>query len=77
MMPEETAQAAVDINAKMMMPTHWGAFVLALHTWKDPIERVTKKAKELSMPIATPRIGEPIVLELSEKPVSRWWEGIE
>lgn len=77
MMPEETAQAAVDVNTKIMMPIHWGAFVLALHTWKDPIERVTKKAKELSMPIATPRIGEPIVLELPEKPASRWWEGIE
>ncbi|MCB0488574.1 MAG: MBL fold metallo-hydrolase [Cyclobacteriaceae bacterium] len=77
MMPEETAQAAVDLDTKMMMPIHWGAFVLALHTWKDPIERVTKKARELDMPIATPRIGEPIVLELPEKPASRWWEGIE
>lgn len=77
MMPEETAQAAVDVNAKLFMPIHWGAFVLALHTWKDPIERVTKKAEELGMPISTPRIGEPIILELAEKPSSRWWEGIE
>ncbi|MEP2671416.1 MAG: MBL fold metallo-hydrolase [Cyclobacteriaceae bacterium] len=77
MMPEETAQAAVDVNAKLFMPIHWGAFVLALHTWKDPIERVTKKAEELGMPISTPQIGEPIILELAEKPQSRWWEGIE
>jgi len=77
MMPEETAQAAVDVNAKLFMPIHWGAFVLALHTWKDPIERVTKKALDLGIPIATPRIGEPIVLELAEKPNSRWWEAIE
>ncbi|MFZ1807412.1 MAG: MBL fold metallo-hydrolase [Cyclobacteriaceae bacterium] len=77
MMPEETAQAAVDVNAKLFMPIHWGSFVLALHTWKDPIERVTKKAEELGMPISTPQIGEPIILELPEKPSSRWWEGIE
>ncbi|MBX2940922.1 MAG: MBL fold metallo-hydrolase [Cyclobacteriaceae bacterium] len=77
MMPEETAQAAVDVNTKLFMPIHWGAFVLALHTWKDPIERVTKKAEELSIPISTPQIGEPIILELVEKPHSKWWEGIE
>lgn len=77
MMPEETAQAAVDINAKLFMPIHWGAFVLALHTWKDPIERVTKKANELGVPISTPKIGEPVILELPEKPSSRWWEGLE
>ncbi len=77
MMPEETAQAAVDIKAKIFMPIHWGAFVLALHSWKDPIERVTKKAKELDMHISTPRIGEPIILELPDKPSSSWWEGIE
>lgn len=77
MMPEQTAQAAVDVKTKLFMPIHWGAFVLALHTWKDPIERVTKKAKELAMPITTPRIGEPVILELAEKPTNRWWEGIE
>jgi L-ascorbate metabolism protein UlaG (beta-lactamase superfamily) len=77
MMPEETAQAAVDIKAKNFMPIHWGAFVLALHTWKDPIERVTKKAAELGIPITTPQIGESIVLELPERPTRRWWEGIE
>lgn len=77
MMPEETAVAAVDLNAKTFMPIHWGAFVLALHTWKDPIDRVTKKATELGIPIATPKIGEPIILELPEKPSSRWWDIIE
>jgi len=77
MMPEETAQAAVDLNTKDFMPIHWGAFVLALHTWKDPIERVTKKAKELGIPITTPKIGEPVILELAEKPSSNWWEEIE
>lgn len=77
MMPEETAQAAVDVNTKLFMPIHWASFVLALHTWKDPIERVIKKASELGIPIATPRIGEPIILELPEKPNSRWWEDIQ
>jgi L-ascorbate metabolism protein UlaG (beta-lactamase superfamily) len=77
MMPEETVQAAVDVKTKVMMPIHWGAFVLALHPWKDPIERVTKKAVELSVPLATPQLGEPVVLDIPEKPSRKWWEEIE
>lgn len=74
MFPEETAQAAVDVKAKLMMPIHWGSFVLALHTWTDPVERVSKKAIELGMPMTTPRIGEPILLDsISQFPESKWW----
>lgn len=76
MMPEETAQAALDLNAKVFMPIHWGSFTLALHSWKDPIQRVTTKADELKQPIATPKIGESIILERESYPVSKWWEGI-
>ncbi len=77
MMPEETAQASVDLQAKMMMPIHWGGFTLALHSWTDPIERVSIKAKELGMPMTTPQIGEPIILSEQTFPSSKWWEGIE
>ncbi|MDW7695325.1 MBL fold metallo-hydrolase [Flammeovirgaceae bacterium SG7u.111] len=77
MMPEETAQASVDLQAKMMMPIHWGAFTLALHSWTDPIERVSVKAKELGMPMTTPQIGEPIILNENIFPNSKWWKGIE
>lgn len=54
MMPEETAQAAVGVRAKLVMPIHWGAFSLSLNNWYDPIGRVTKKAKELNMPLISP-----------------------
>lgn len=76
MMPEETAQAAVDLRAKVFMPIHWGSFTLALHSWDDPILRVTAKAVELKQPIATPKIGESIILEGESYPVSKWWEAV-
>lgn len=76
MMPEETAQAAVDLRAKVFMPIHWGSFTLALHSWADPILRVTAKAVELKQPIATPKIGESIILEGESYPVSKWWEAV-
>ncbi len=74
MMPEESAQAAVDLKSKLAMPIHWGAFTLALHDWTDPITRVSKKAEELNLPITTPRIGEAILIGNSGYPTSKWWE---
>lgn len=73
MSPEETAQAGIDLQAKVGMPIHWGAFTLAMHSWTDPVERVTKKAKELGLPLAVPRIGEFIELG-SFSEIEVWWE---
>ncbi len=74
MMPEETVLAGIDLKAKLIMPIHWAAFKLAFHTWTDPIERVIKKAKEMNIPIATPMIGEAILIDnKNEFPNSNWW----
>ena len=73
MMPEEAVQAHIDLNGKLMMPIHWGAFKLAMHSWTDPAERVSKKADELNVQVTTPRIGQPIVLG-RPAPSSPWWQ---
>ena len=75
MMPEESAQAAVDLKAEVMMPIHWGAFTLALHSWTDPIERVTVAAEDLSMPLIAPVIGEQIDLQNIQNYRNKdWWK---
>lgn len=73
LMPEETVTAAIDLQANLMMPIHWGSFTLALHDWTDPVERATKEANRLNVPITTPEIGEPIDLNSSTYPQSAWW----
>ncbi|MBX2895552.1 MAG: MBL fold metallo-hydrolase [Cyclobacteriaceae bacterium] len=75
MMPEETVQASIDLNAKVLMPVHWGKFVLANHVWRDPIERATAKAKELNVKTTTPIIGEPLVINQSF-PATEWWTNV-
>lgn len=74
MMPEESAQAAVDLRAKRMLPIHWGAFRLALHSWTDPIERVTARAPELNVSLTTPKIGEAVVVSEGSYPATDWWK---
>ena len=73
MMPEETVQASLDLNSKLAMPIHWGAFTLALHSWTDPIERFSKKAQEVQLPYIAPEIGEAVILHEPYPQVNRWW----
>ena len=74
MFPEETIQAGIDIRAKAIMPIHWGSFQLALHSWTDPVSRAKRKADESEVFLATPEIGEPIVLDSLWHLDQRWWE---
>ena len=76
MMPEQAVQASIDLKAKVFLPVHWAKFTLALHPWKDPIQRVLKHAETLNAKVTTPQIGEPIYLG-ETFPVSRWWEPIQ
>ena len=73
MLPEQTAEAALDLSAKLAMPIHWGSFVLALHSWKDPVERLSRKAKELDVNVITPKIGEQIILNKTIIENNDWW----
>jgi len=76
MMPEQTVQAAIDLGARTLMPVHWGKFALSLHDWDEPIQRVTKEAERLNVPVVHPMIGE--VLNLNQPgPTSEWWKGID
>lgn len=72
MMPEETAQAAVDLKAKYLFPVHWGKFALATHPWDESIQRVLRKSEELKVKVITPQIGEQVILD-SIYPHSQWW----
>ena len=74
MMPEETAQAAMDVRAKVFMPIHWASFTLALHSWTDPVVRVLKKSKEINQPIYVPMIGQEVDINTPFPEQTYWWE---
>lgn len=71
-MPEEVVQVGREINAKVLMPVHWGKFTLALHAWDEPITRLSAKASAFNQPITTPMIGEIVVID-SIYPTKKWW----
>jgi L-ascorbate metabolism protein UlaG (beta-lactamase superfamily) len=73
MMPEEMVQAAVELRAKAILPVHWGKFRLSMHPWNEPVKRVLTKAAELNMPVITPMIGEPVIVN-GNYHTGRWWD---
>jgi L-ascorbate metabolism protein UlaG (beta-lactamase superfamily) len=75
MQPEQSVQAHADLQGKLLLPIHWGKFNLAFHPWREPIERLTEKAKESGVVYTTPRIGE-LVIPGAIIPVNTWWVGL-
>jgi L-ascorbate metabolism protein UlaG (beta-lactamase superfamily) len=75
MTPEQSVQANLDVNGKTMMLMHWGAFTLANHGWKEPIERALKYAKKREVSIITPEIGETVLFDSDlHIPSTTWWD---
>lgn len=75
MMPEEVVQAAQDLQAKKLLPVHWGKFSLSLHDWDEPIIRVTQESKRKNVSIITPMIGEEVNLK-SNGLLKEWWKEV-
>lgn len=75
MYPEETVQATIDAGVKKSMAVHWAGFALALHHWKDPIERFSASADLHGLSHFSPPLGR--VFSCTDDFPSRWWETLE
>ena len=75
MYPEQSVQAAIDLNATTMLPIHNTKYILALHEWDDPLERVYQEGKRTGQHISTPMIGGSFVLgePMEDNP---WWREV-
>ena len=75
MLPVETAQAASDVGAKMLLPAHGGKFALSRHPWQEPYRELTRFSEGRGYKLLTPEIGEAAYLnEAASKNFEAWWE---
>ena len=77
MLPEETARAAVELEAKAVIPDHSGKFAMARHPWDEPLKRLSDASKGQPYRFLTPVIGQPVFLDDTRQTFSAWWEGLE
>jgi L-ascorbate metabolism protein UlaG (beta-lactamase superfamily) len=59
----------------LMMPIHWGLFDLALHPWRQPIERLLELAGEKKIKLWAPEPGRPTEVVAGAEVRSDWWRG--
>jgi L-ascorbate metabolism protein UlaG (beta-lactamase superfamily) len=76
--PDGAAQAFAAMGgndrAGLLMPIHWGLFNLALHAWRQPIERLNEIARERGWKLWSPRPGEPTEVVRGQELLSDWHE---
>jgi L-ascorbate metabolism protein UlaG (beta-lactamase superfamily) len=75
MTPEDAVRAHVDVHGGLLVPVHWCTFVLALHDWSEPAERLWREAKEREVPVAFPRPGERIDVD-NPPEADGWWQTV-
>jgi len=69
--PDGALAAFQAIHGSLMMPIHWGLFDLALHGWREPIERIWELADQRGIRLFSPEPGKPV--EVGEFR-SNWWK---
>ena len=75
--PDNAAEAYRQMGgpekAGMLFPIHWGLFNLALHGWREPIERLSALADQGGLPLWLPEPGVPTEVRAGERASSAWW----
>lgn len=72
--PDGAAQAFEDLGGTgLLMPIHWGLFDLALHGWKQPMERMLALAEEKGIALWSPQPGSPTEVVPGASLRSDWW----
>lgn len=74
MTPEQSAKAAVDLKAKLVLPIHWGVYSLGFHPWDKSIKRFVSAARGKPFGLLTPLMGEKLFPGATS--TTLWWENI-
>ncbi|MBP2651927.1 MAG: hypothetical protein H6Q74_2752 [Firmicutes bacterium] len=77
MVPEKVVQAQIDLQGKIMVPIHWGSFSQSNIDWTNQVERLLSEAERREIKVATPRIGEVVVIGAARYPCSAWWRELK
>ena len=75
-LPNETADASVDIGAKKVVPIHSGKFALARHDWNESYNDLIAASVGKSYKLLTPKIGELIPFD-EDKKFSQWFNELD
>ncbi|MCL2661045.1 MAG: MBL fold metallo-hydrolase [Acidobacteriaceae bacterium] len=72
--PDKAVLAFEALGGKgLLMPIHWGLFDLALHSWRQPIDRFMELVGEKGIKAWTPEPGRPTEVMKDCELRTNWW----
>lgn len=74
MFTKQSVQAALDLNAKKMLPIHWGVFSLGRNSWYQSIDTAIAEASSHNLAIDVPKMGEKYQASFTN---DDWWKAPE
>ncbi len=77
MLPEDLVKATNDLNPKRVLTVHNSKYALGKHSWHEPLDNISQAAKQNSLNLITPMIGEPVLLKDTTQTFKKWWENIK
>jgi L-ascorbate metabolism protein UlaG (beta-lactamase superfamily) len=77
-MPEDVIKAMKDLKTKRVFPVHSSKFSLSLHSWDEPLKKVTvlNSLSENPITLITPMIGETVELKNDKQEFKQWWKEV-
>lgn len=76
-LPEEVAQATLELKAKNMLPVHHSKFTLGQHPWDEPLIKISALSQSKPYRLATPMIGEKVMLDNRSQVFKQWWKNVK
>ncbi len=73
MFPEQSVQAHIDVQGKVMMPIHNSTFDLSMHDWNEPMQRALDISEERGVTLVSPEIGQRLAIA-EPQPAKAWWQ---
>lgn len=76
--PDQATEAFRMLGGGTFLPVHWSTFDLALHPWDEPIVALETHARDASLPLIAPRLGQALdVTDPDDRaPLDPWWRAI-
>lgn len=75
-LPEEWGLETRDLQAKVTLPVHSSKFALAMHGWKEPMEKFYEISQKEHSKLITPKIGELVHLDKLDTVYAPWWREV-
>lgn len=75
-LPEEWGLETRDLQAKVTLPVHSSKFALAMHGWKEPMEKFYEISQKEHSKLITPKMGELVHLDKLDTVYAPWWREV-